>query len=104
MKRLAVPILIVLLMLLAGAVWALFVHLDLPQLAGPPSQPAAISGQETAPEIAASGPTEGPAASGVQASFDVARIDPQGTSVFAGRAEPGSTVTIMDEGKAIGTA
>jgi outer membrane protein OmpA-like peptidoglycan-associated protein len=37
------------------------------------------------------------------ATFDVARIDPEGTSVFAGRAKPGASVTIMADGEAIGT-
>ena len=36
-------------------------------------------------------------------AFDVARIDPNGTSVFAGRAEPNSAVTITADGKEIGT-
>ena len=37
-------------------------------------------------------------------AFDIARIDPNGTSVFAGRAEPNSAVTITADGKEIGTA
>ncbi|MEO7156720.1 MAG: OmpA family protein, partial [Vicinamibacterales bacterium] len=37
-------------------------------------------------------------------AFDIARIDPNGTSVFAGRAEPNSSVTITADGKEIGTA
>jgi outer membrane protein OmpA-like peptidoglycan-associated protein len=37
-------------------------------------------------------------------AFDIARIDPNGTSVFAGRAEPKSFVTITADGKEIGTA
>jgi outer membrane protein OmpA-like peptidoglycan-associated protein len=37
-------------------------------------------------------------------SFDIARIDPNGTSVFAGRAEPRSLVTITADGKEVGTA
>ena len=45
-----------------------------------------------------------PAPSGDGApAFDVARIDPNGTSVFAGRAEPNSAVTITADGKEIGT-
>jgi nucleoid-associated protein YgaU len=35
-------------------------------------------------------------------SFDVVRINPQGNAVMAGRAAPGSEVTIADAGKAIG--
>ncbi len=37
-------------------------------------------------------------------AFDIARIDPNGTSVFAGRAEPNSAVTITADGKELGTA
>lgn len=35
-------------------------------------------------------------------SFDVVRIDPNGDAVIAGRAEPGSTVTILDGGADLG--
>lgn len=36
-------------------------------------------------------------------SFDVVRINPEGTSVFAGRAKPNDTVTILADGRPIGT-
>ncbi|MCC7048935.1 MAG: LysM peptidoglycan-binding domain-containing protein [Alphaproteobacteria bacterium] len=36
-------------------------------------------------------------------SFDVVRIKPNGDAVFAGRAEPGAVVTILDGGQPIGT-
>lgn len=35
--------------------------------------------------------------------FDVVRVTPQGEAVIAGRAEPGSTVTVMDGGRALGS-
>lgn len=35
-------------------------------------------------------------------SFDVVRIDPNGDAVIAGRAEPGSTVTVLDDGSDLG--
>lgn len=35
--------------------------------------------------------------------FDVVRVDPQGNAVLAGRAVPGAVVTIMDNGKVLGT-
>ncbi|MEE2698551.1 MAG: LysM peptidoglycan-binding domain-containing protein [Pseudomonadota bacterium] len=35
-------------------------------------------------------------------AFDVVRVGPDGNSVIAGRAEPGSTVVIKDNGKTIG--
>lgn len=38
-----------------------------------------------------------------KAEFDIARVDPQGTSVFAGRAEPGDTVTVLADGKPVAT-
>lgn len=34
--------------------------------------------------------------------FDVVRVTPQGEAVIAGRAEPGSTVTILDGGRTLG--
>ncbi len=37
-------------------------------------------------------------------SFDVVRVEPSGETVIAGRAEPGSEVTIMDGDKPIGSA
>ncbi len=40
----------------------------------------------------------------IKPSFDVVRVNPKGDTVMAGRAEPGSTVTILDRGKVIGTA
>ena len=36
--------------------------------------------------------------------FDIAKVDPNGTSVFAGRSVPNSVVTVMVDGSAIGTA
>jgi outer membrane protein OmpA-like peptidoglycan-associated protein len=108
MTRLAVPILILLLMLFAGAVWLLAAYVDIPQLAGrPPAEAPAVSDQSTPADATRSSAStaEAPSADGQpDASFDVARIDPQGTSVFAGRAEPGSTVTIVGDGKPVGTA
>ena len=110
MTRLAVPIVILLLMLFAGAVWLLAAYVNLPQVAGTPSPPApAAISEEQAPPGEQPGAAAPPRAAATQpgtsqgGSFDVARIDPQGTSVFAGRAEPGSTVTIMGDGQAVGT-
>ncbi len=39
----------------------------------------------------------------VRAGIDVARIDPNGTSVIAGFADPSETVTVLDRGMRIGT-
>ncbi len=106
MTRLAVPILILLLMLFAGAVWLLLAYFDLPQMAGgPPTQtPASVSEQQAAPAAGETARSGTPATSDQKAAFDVARVDPKGTSVFAGRAEPGATVTILGDGKPVGTA
>ena len=70
------------------------------QLAGtPPSAPAT----QTAPS--AQTPSSNAAAPSVtKPSFDVVRINPQGDAVMAGRAAPGSKVTIYDAGKPIGEA
>lgn len=38
----------------------------------------------------------------IKPSFDVVRVNPKGDTVMAGRAEPGSTVIILDRGKIIG--
>ena len=105
MTRLTVPILILLLMLFAGAVWLLAVQLDLPRMAGkPPAETTPSISEQQEPGTNGRTPRAAVPAGDQQASFDVARIDPQGTSVFAGQAEPGATVTIMGDGQAIGTA
>lgn len=106
MRRLGVPVVMLLLLILfSGAVWGLFAYLDLPQVvATAPSDKARTPSDQTPsarkqPEVQrAEGSLE---TSG--ATFDVARIDPQGTSVFAGRAKPGDSVTIMADGEPIGT-
>lgn len=101
MVRLAVPIVLVLLMLVAGAAWALFGYLNLPP--SPAATPHAADTQAPA----SGAPTQQGKQSRAHesaASFDVARIDPDGTSVFAGRAEPHARVTIMGDGEPIGTA
>jgi outer membrane protein OmpA-like peptidoglycan-associated protein len=101
MIRLAVPIILLLLMLLGGALVFTGV-LEAPEATRKPApakeRQAAASKNENPAPGAATGE------SGPKASFDVARIDPNGTSVFAGRAEPGTNVTVMGDGKALGTA
>ncbi len=101
MLRLAVPFILLLLMLFAGAVWLI-------DLEPRPLEPAEKQESETQPskseaqelQDALSPP---PKSDGSAPAFDVARIDPDGTSVFAGRAEPNSAVTITADGKEIGT-
>jgi outer membrane protein OmpA-like peptidoglycan-associated protein len=43
-------------------------------------------------------------ANGLAGPFDIAKVDPNGTSVFAGRSVPNSVVTVMADGAAIGSA
>jgi nucleoid-associated protein YgaU len=50
----------------------------------------------------AAAPKPKPAPAPEPPSFDVVRISPQGDTVMAGRAEPGSPVTILDGEKVIG--
>jgi LysM repeat protein len=64
-----------------------------------PSQSASTGGGATPP--ATGGETEqGP---GAPPSFDVVRVNPSGDAVIAGRAEPDAEVTILDQGKVIGS-
>lgn len=48
--------------------------------------------------------TANPAPTAVMPSFDVVRVNPNGDTVVAGRAAPGSEVTLLDNGNVIGTA
>lgn len=87
-----------------------------PQAAASETEPApeveSGTGQETAEgEKPAPGPTE--AASGEEAqpepaptapSFDLVRVESDGTTVIAGRADPGSRVTILLDGRPFETA
>jgi outer membrane protein OmpA-like peptidoglycan-associated protein len=107
-RRLAVPIILLLLFLGAGAVWALLGPLHLGQKLTPgqqitaeglrPQDTPAPDTQQDAKRAEATPAPEG------NRDFDVVRIDPKGTSVFAGRTEPGAQVTITGDGKKLGTA
>lgn len=108
MIRLAVPILI-LLLLLTGAVWALrgfpMPELDFARLQQDESPTEKSSSDKPAADKAkAAGEKTARTDSDANASFDIARIDPDGVSVFAGRADPGAQVTVMGDGQAVGTA
>lgn len=77
--------------------------------------PAAVR-SDPGPSVSAAAPAPEPAAPpdrdpepsrpeprpGAPPSFDVVRITPQGNAVIAGRAEPHSTVTVLDGGRTIG--
>ncbi len=110
MTRLVWPVFILLLMLLGGAAWSLFGPLNLREFLSSnttetsrPTAEAPASKSKTGAvktkEQAQSGPAEG-----LPAEFDIARIDPEGTSVFAGRTLPNASVTVMGDGREIGTA
>jgi outer membrane protein OmpA-like peptidoglycan-associated protein len=74
-------------------------------------QAAAPKDAKSAPEkavedtTAALGGAPGqPAPAAGSVAIDISRISPDGTSVFAGRAEPNSYVTVLESGKPAGTA
>ncbi|MFM9841868.1 MAG: Ig-like domain-containing protein [Dongiaceae bacterium] len=66
-----------------------------------PAEPAATPAPGTT-EIAAIPAIPPPASD--KPSFDVVRVDSQGGMVIAGRAEPGSEITVTSDGTVIGTA
>jgi outer membrane protein OmpA-like peptidoglycan-associated protein len=113
-RRLAVPIILLLLFLCAGSVWALLGPLHLAQKlavekpltaqGAQPGAPASETKSDSKPEPSSDTKhaEANPAPVG-DAAFDVVRIDPKGTSVFAGRTEPGAQVTITGDGKKLGT-
>lgn len=109
------PLIVVVLVGLTGAAFAFRDQLNLPELwklagkddvqatAGPGNgqpaeQPSRLAALPDLSDLRPSPPpTDGP-------GFDIARIAPEGVSVFAGRAEPNSHVTVLADGKPIGTA
>ncbi len=114
MFRLAVMLILLLLALFGGTVWLLDMQPN-------PLEPAADkqAKEKSAKPTREAKTTPEPGKSDIDAvqdaltpqkpgdgapAFDIARIDPNGTSVFAGRAEPNSAVTITADGKEIGTA
>jgi outer membrane protein OmpA-like peptidoglycan-associated protein len=116
MLRLAVTLVLLLLLLFGGAAWLL----DMQPRPLEPAEKQADTKSEKKPEAQqeARAPDAGkdavdavqealtppPKSDDGAPAFDIARIDPDGTSVFAGRAEPNSSVTITADGKEIGTA
>ncbi|HKZ96601.1 MAG TPA: OmpA family protein [Hyphomicrobiaceae bacterium] len=65
----------------------------------PPEDAAAVTA--TKPADRGPEPGQAPASKPV---FDIARISPDGSSVLAGRAAPFDTVTVLEDGKPVGTA
>jgi nucleoid-associated protein YgaU len=75
--------------------------------AAPESPAPEASASSSAPQQAAVPPEAAPLPpqpEGSQPSFDVVRVDPTGTLVIAGRADPDSQVTVTSDGQVIGTA
>ena len=66
-----------------------------PQPAPAPAQPA------TDNQVAAVTP---PPAPEIKPSFDVVRVNPNGDAVIAGRAAPGTKITLLDNGQPVGSA
>lgn len=58
--------------------------------------------EETAAALSGT-PDEAPPPAEGGVSIDISRISPDGTSVFAGRAEPDSYVTVLEDGRPTGT-
>ena len=102
MLRLAVTIILLLLMLFGGAVLLLDMQPVPVELADKEAKERSKS-QQGKSDVDAVQEALTPAPNGDAPAFDIARIDPDGTSVFAGRAEPNSAVTITADGKEIGT-
>ena len=70
---------------------------------GAPTAPQQGQSASTGGSGAAQPATGGEAEQGAPPSFDVVRVNPSGDAVIAGRAEPDAEVTILDQGKAIGS-
>ena len=90
--------------LLVGATAALVLPRGASPPAGKASTQAALSPGSPAPAAQdRAGPNLVPQpAAPVSPSFDVVKVGPTGTAVIAGRAEPGSKVTVRDGDKVIG--
>lgn len=108
MRRRATPI-IILLLLLGGGALAYVGGLRLPAYLVPgdaprvtsPKTPAAPPGSAKSPQAGALEALAPGLAGDGQAKFDIARIDPKGVSVFAGRAAPNALVTVLGDGKPV---
>jgi outer membrane protein OmpA-like peptidoglycan-associated protein len=104
MLRLAVTLILLLLMLFGGAVLLLDMQPVPVELADTQAKERSKSLQgKSDVDAVQEALTPAPQTDGAAPTFDIARIDPDGTSVFAGRTEPNSAVTITADGKEIGT-
>jgi nucleoid-associated protein YgaU len=87
--------------LLLAAVSAVVWHRDraVPDKEVPP-QPAAVL--QSAPPSGTGDPVKPGVLAPVPPTFDIVKVGPTGTAVIAGRAEPGSKVTVRDGDKVLG--
>jgi len=109
LTRLFVPLLLLLVAVAAAALQLNlgFLHLPFldreqrPEIAVPPARPAPgpLADKPTRAQPEQNDPAAGPA---MRPDFDVARIDPDGVSVFAGRAAPRTWVTVLADGTPVG--
>ena len=93
----------VVILLLGAAAVLVFPRSGTPPVVKAGTQPAVSPGGPTPNREDRTGPN--PAAqpnAPVAPSFDVVKVGPSGTAVIAGRAEPGSRVTVRDGDKVIG--
>jgi outer membrane protein OmpA-like peptidoglycan-associated protein len=96
-----------LLVVLVAAVGGAMFFTDLPSAVeklGLIEQEERRDGGEREPALPPPSATPAAAEQAPSGPFDIAKVDPSGTSVFAGRSVPNSVVTVMVDGVAIGTA
>jgi outer membrane protein OmpA-like peptidoglycan-associated protein len=91
------------------AIWGLLGRpMTLPRVASKPTSVTVPPNPATAPRRSAepgpSGQASPETSNPIAPTFDVARLEQEGNSVFAGRAQPGARVTIHANGKPIATA
>lgn len=111
MRRYLVPLVLLLMAVVVTAMQLSLGIVKLPlSLLGNTEPPAATSPVQRLAAVPQamqpSAPADIPAAPDAQkprSDFDVARIDPGGTSVFAGRTAPKQWVTVLADGKPVGT-
>jgi nucleoid-associated protein YgaU len=68
-----------------------------------PATPPATTNEQVAAVAPAPTPTPAPATE-IKPSFDVVRVNPNGDAVIAGRAAPGTKITLLDNGQPVGSA
>ena len=86
--------------LLAGSLTFELMRGGLDRDAAPPPVPPSA----TPTGHADAGRTAPPVAPDAAPSFDIVRVSPDGDAVIAGRAAPGATVTVLEDGRPIGHA